>query len=69
MVPETKLNDSFLEGQILREGFPSPFRFDRNRNGGAIMLYVREDIPAKSLSHDFPCGESFFVEINLYKKK
>ena len=33
------------------------------------MLYVREDIPAKLLSRDFPCAESFFVEINLYKKK
>ena len=33
------------------------------------MLYVREDIPAKLLSHDFPSAESFFIEINLYKKK
>ena len=33
------------------------------------MRYVRENIPAKFLSHDFPFAESFFVEINLYKKK
>ena len=33
------------------------------------MLFVREDIPAKLLSRDFPLAESFFVEINLYKKK
>ena len=33
------------------------------------MLYVREDIPAKVLSHDFPTAESFFVEIILHKKK
>ena len=33
------------------------------------MLYVREDIPAKLWSHDFYFMESFFVEINLYKKK
>ena len=69
MVSEMKLDDSFPEGQFLMEGFHSPFRFDRNRNGGGIMLYVREDIPAKLLSHDFPCAESFFVEINLYNKK
>ena len=69
MVSETKLDGSFPEGQFLIEGFHSPFRFDRNRNGGEIMLYVREDIPAKLLSHDFPCAESFSVEINLYKKK
>ena len=69
MVSETKLGDSFPEGQFLIEDFHSPFRFDRNRNGGRIMLYVQEDIPSKLLSHDFPCVESFFVEINLYKKK
>ena len=69
MVSGTELDDSFPESQFLIEGFHSPFRFDRNRNGGGIMLYVREDIPAKLLSHDFPCAESFFVEINLCKKK
>ena len=69
MVSETKLDDSFPKGQFLIEGFHSPLRFDRNRNGGVIMLCVREDIPAKLLSHDFPCAESVVVEINLYKKK
>ena len=33
------------------------------------MIYVREDIPAKLLSHDFLSPENFFLEINLYKKK
>ena len=33
------------------------------------MLYVRGDIPAKLLSHDFPSMGSFFIEINLHKKK
>ena len=28
-------------------GFHMPFRFDRNKNGGRILLYVREDITAK----------------------
>ena len=69
MVSETKLDDSFPHGQFLLEDFHSPFRFDCNINGGGIMLYAREDIPAKLLSHDFPCAESFLVEINLYKKK
>ena len=69
MVSRTKLDDSFPEAQFLIEGFHSPFRFDRNINGGGIMLYVREDIPTKLLIHDFPGVESFFVEINLHKKK
>ena len=33
------------------------------------MLYIRGDIPAKSLSHDFSSAEYFFIKINLYKKK
>ena len=53
----------------LIKGFHSLFRFDRNRSGGGIMLYVREDIPAKLLSHNFPSAESFFIKINLYKNK
>ena len=69
MISETKLDDSFPQGQFLIEGFHSPFRFDRNKTGGCILLYVREDIPAKVLSHDFPTAESFFVEIILDKKK
>ena len=49
--------------------FHAPFRFDRDKNGGEIMLYVREDSPAKVLSHNFPSTESFFVEIIFHKKK
>ena len=36
---------------FLNKGFHSPFRFDRHRNGGGIILYVWEGIPAKLLSH------------------
>ena len=69
MVSETKLDDSLPEAQFLIEGFHSPFRFGRNSNGGGIMLYVGKDMPTKLLSHDFPGVGSFFVEMNLHKKK
>ena len=69
MVSETKLDDSFPEAHFLIEGFHSPFRFDSNINGGAVMQYVRVDIPIKLLSYDFPGVESFFVETDLEKKK
>ena len=69
MVSETKLDDSFPEGQFLIKGFHLSFTFDRNRNVGGIVLYVREDILAKFLSHNFPSAESFFIDINLHKKK
>ena len=60
MVTETKLDDSFPEGQSLVESIHSPFRFDCNKNDGIIKLYVREDIPSTLLSHEFPFTESFF---------
>ena len=69
MISESKLDDSFPHDQFLIDGFHTPFRFDRNKNGGGILLYVREDIPTEILSHDFPSAESFFVEIILHKKK
>ena len=59
MISETKLDDSFPQGQFLIEGFHSPFRFDRSKTGGDILLYVREHISAKV----------YFVEIILHKKK
>ena len=54
---------------------------DRNRNGGGVLIYVREDIPSKELSkHIFPDVvfsmedtkgpiEGIFLEINLRKCK
>ena len=69
MISESKLDDSFPHGQFLIDGFNTLFRFDLNKNEGGILLCVREDIPAKILSHDFPSAESFFVEIILHKKK
>ena len=34
------------------DGFGKPFRLDRNRNGGGIMLFIGNDIPAKVVSTD-----------------
>ena len=40
MVTETKLDDSFPASQFNIEGFSTPFRLDRNKNGGCIILYI-----------------------------
>ena len=69
MVSETKLDDTFPEEEFLIEGFGTPFRFDRNRNGGGIMLCVREDIPTRFLSAEKAPIEAFFVEFNFQKTK
>ena len=56
-------------GQFIIEGFDVPYRVDRNANDGGIMLFVKENIPSKLLSVENSPTETFFVEINLRKKK
>ena len=48
-----------------------PHRLDRNRNGGGVIIYVRDDIPSKVLrKHFFPNDiEGIFVEMNFRKSK
>ena len=67
MITETKLDDSFPEQQFHIEGFNIPFRLDRNRHGGGLLLYVRNNINAVFLkSYVFPDNiEAFFIEILL----
>ena len=48
-----------------------PYRCDRNRLGGGVIVYVRDDIPNKQLiKHKLPEDiEGVFVEVNLRKTK
>ena len=50
MISETKLDETFPEGQFLMDGFTEPYRMDRNTNRGGIALYVREDMPSRKMS-------------------
>ena len=69
MVSETKLDESFPQGQFKISGFSRPFRLDRNSIViGRIMLFVREDIPAKLIFTEVSPIEGFHVEIYLRKK-
>ena len=55
IVGETKLDDSYPMSQFLIERFAEPFRLDRDKNGGGILVYVRDFIPCKKLrKHAFP---------------
>ena len=71
LITETKIDDSFPISQFYIEGFSTPFRLDRNDVGGGILLYVREDIPAKEINTTKFAEniEALFIEINLRKKK
>ena len=67
MISETKLDESFPPSQFFLDGYSGPSRFDRNGNGGGILLYIRDDLPSRLLSMNK--NEGFFVEINLRNKK
>ena len=71
MIQETKLDSSFPVQQFALAGYSEPYRIDRNREGGGVLIYVREDIPSKLLSkHNFTKNvEGLFLEINLRKSK
>ena len=69
MISETKVDDSFPDSQFFLDGFETRFRLNRNRNGGGIMLYIRNYISAKVVSTDDRPIESFHVELNFRKKK
>ena len=71
MISETKIDDTFPDSQFLIEGFSEPYRLDRTGNGGGILLYIREDIPSKSIENVTidKSFEGFFVELNLRSKK
>ena len=68
---ETKLGSTLPTSQFLIKGYSEPYRFDRNRNGGGVLIYVREDIPNKPLTdHKLPHDiEGIFVESSLRKDK
>ena len=71
LISETKIDGSFPPAQFFIQGFSEPYRRDRTKNGGGLLLYVSENIPSRRIPS--PCvegnNESVFVEINLYKKK
>ena len=47
VLTETKLDDTFPTAPFLVNDFSEPDRLDRNRKGGGIMVYIREDISSK----------------------
>ena len=53
VLTETKINASFPNAQFRIDGFSAPFRLDRNRFGGGVLIYVREDIPCKQLNKTY----------------
>ena len=71
VITETRLGDTFLSSQLLVTGLSAPYRLDRNRNGGGIMIFIRDDVPSRPLmKHVFPNDiEGLFIELSFRKIK
>ena len=71
VITETKTDSTFPLNQFAMQCYSKPYRFDRNRNGGGVFIYVREDISSRELKiHNTPEDiESIFVEVNMIKTK
>ena len=69
IITKTKLNDTFPVSQFHIDQFSKPYRLDRNRNRGGVIIYVREDIPSKILTnYVLPTDiEALFIELNFRK--
>ena len=67
LISETKIDSSFPTAQFQIEGYTT-YMLYRNANGGGILLCIREDLPSTLLNFDMSV-ESFYIEINIRKKK
>ena len=55
IITEIKLDDTYPNSQVHKDGYSMLYRLDRYRNGGEVITYVREDIPSKILrKHLYP---------------
>ena len=50
LISETKIDDTFSRAQLFIKGFSASYRQDRNRLGGGVLLFVREDVPSRILN-------------------
>lgn len=71
IIQETKLDNTFPDGQFYMEGYLPPFRRDRNAHGGGLLVYIKENIPAKILNNNDLATdiEGLFIELSFKKDK
>ena len=70
LISEKKIDDTFPTDQFFIKGFSAPYRQDRNRTGGRLLLLAREDVPSRISNPKSKTDiEALSVEINLRKRK
>ena len=71
LVSETKVDDTYPTAQFQIDGYSKPIRIDRNRHGGGLMIFSRDDLPFNELkSHTLPSDiECTFAELRIRQSK
>ena len=71
VVTESKLDDTFPQGQFNIDGFAKPIRLDRNRYGGGIIIFTRNGLTCHELKPRtlYPDLECTFLELRIRQSK
>ena len=70
-VNETNIDGTFPPPSVFDRRIQTPLeRYDRNQNGGGILVLAREGLPSRELKFEFSASmECLITEINLHEKK
>ena len=69
IITETKTDSTFPLNRFAIQGYSKPSRFDRNRNGGGVFIYVPEDISSRELHNIYnkPAKLQRILKVFLWK--
>ena len=68
LISESKLGSTFPNAQFTITGFKI-FRYDRNRFGGGLILYVNDKIPSKFLNKHSIFSEIELITVEFHQNK
>ena len=68
LISESKLDSTFPNAQFKITGFKI-FRYDRNRFGGGLLLYVNDKIPSKILDKHSISTDTELIAVKFYQNK
>ena len=68
IITEAKLDSTFPTSQFMIDGYTIPYRLDRDKNGGGVLVFVRENIPSKILHMHVLMKRCYLLEISTPMK-
>ena len=71
VITESKLDDTFPQGQFQIEGFTRPIRLDRNRDGGGLIIFIRDGLTCREIKPRslYPELECTLLELSIRQSK